>query len=154
MTYCLAKPGGRRRGPRHQINPERDRDDPEQVAEFDVLAEHQEREQHAERRHQEVVSAGSGGAADLQEVKPQQISQDRSAQHQEGERAEQPRARHDVADIGERERKGQQRQSAGEILHAVADPQAALRRQHLEQDGADHDRGQRRQRIDDAIHAV
>ena len=74
---------------------------PEQVAEFDMLAEHEEGEQHAERRHQEVIGARRGRAAHFQQMKPEQIGQDRSAQHEERERAQQPRARHDVADVGE-----------------------------------------------------
>ena len=62
------KPGDdssvRERGrPRHQINAERHRNDADQIADFDVLAEHQEGEQHAERRHQEVIGARGGGAA-------------------------------------------------------------------------------------------
>ena len=33
-----------------------------------MLAEHEVGEQHAERRHQEVIGAGSGGAAHLQQM--------------------------------------------------------------------------------------
>ena len=127
---------------------------PEQIAKFDVFAEHEEREQHAERRHQEMIGASSCRATHFQEMKPEQIGQDRSAEHEERERGEQARARHDVADVSQRERKRQQHDACGKILHAVADPQAALRRQHLEQDGAGDDRGQRRQREYDAVPAI
>src|SRR3954467_2158726 len=60
----------------HQINAERDRNDTDKIADFNVLAEYEKREQHAERRHQEVIGAGGGGATDVQQVKPYQIRQD------------------------------------------------------------------------------
>ena len=66
-----------------------------------MLAEHEEREQHAERRHQEVIGARGGRATDLQQMKPEQVGEDRSAKHQEGKCAEQPRARYDVADVSD-----------------------------------------------------
>ena len=67
-------------------------------------------------------------------MKPQEISDDRAAQHQEGERPQKPSARHDVADVGEREGYRQQHNASGEILDAIADPETALWREHFEQD--------------------
>ena len=79
-----------------------------------MLAEHQPGKEHRKRRHQEVPGAGSRGAANLQQVKPQQVRQDRTAQHEEGEGPEQSRTRDDVVPIGKRRSERQQRKPAGD----------------------------------------
>ena len=60
----------RRGGTRHQINPERHRNDPDQIPDFDVFAEDDPGEQDAERRHQEVIGAGRRCAAHPQQMRP------------------------------------------------------------------------------------
>ena len=127
---------------------------PSKIPDFDVLAQHHPGEQHAKRRHQEVIGARRGRAAHLEQMKPQEIGQDRSAQREERERTHETRVRHDIADIVQREREREQHDTRGQVLDAVADPEAALRRQQLEQDGAGHDRRQRREREQDAVQAV
>ncbi len=146
-----AAPGGRTR---HQIDAERDRNDPEQIAQRDVLAEHDPGEHHGERRHQEVIGTRRGCSAHGEHMEPDHIGEDRAAQHEEGEDAQQPPARHDVAHARQRQGERRQRKSREQILDAVADPQAALRREQLEEDGAGDDRRQRRKRKDDAVQAV
>jgi len=69
-------------------------------------------------------------------MKPQQIGQDRAAQHRNAKAPRSRAARYDIANISESERDREQRDPCCEILDAIADPQAALRRQQLEQNGA------------------
>ena len=82
------------------------------------------------------------------------ISEDRAAEHEEAEGEQQPHARHDLARIRKREGDRRQHDAGGEILDAVADPEAALGRKQLEQDGAGDDGGERGQREQDAVQAV
>ena len=56
--------------------------------------------------------------------------------------------------IGEGQRHRRQHDAGGEILHAIADPQASLRREQLEQNGAGDDGGERGQREHDAVQRV
>src|SRR5580704_8409896 len=65
-------------GTRHQIDTERDRNDSEKVAAGEMLAQHHPGEQHAERRHQEVIGARGRRAADPQEMEPDDIGQHRA----------------------------------------------------------------------------
>src|SRR6185437_8132366 len=80
----MTRASGSRRGTRHQIDPERDRNDAQEIAKLEMLAKHEKGEEHAERRHQEVIGAGSGRAANLQKMEPEHIGEDRPAKHQEG----------------------------------------------------------------------
>ncbi len=98
-----------------------------------------------------MPGAGGGGAIELQQPEPEPVSQDRSAEHQKGEGGGQRPARRDVAHARQRERQRRHGDTRGQILHAIADPQAALRRQPLEQDGAGNQRGQRGQREQHAL---
>jgi hypothetical protein len=68
---------------RHQIDADRHRDDAEEIARLDALAEHEEGEQHAERRHQEMIGAGRGRATHFREMEPEQVSEDRAAKRTE-----------------------------------------------------------------------
>src|SRR6185437_16509749 len=98
-----------------------------------------------------MIGAGGGGATPFQEMKPEEVGEDRATEHQEGEGEKKPFARDDVADIGEDQRDRRERDAGSEILDAVADPEAALRREQLEQQGAGDDRGERGQRKQDAM---
>lgn len=104
--------------------------------------------------HQEMIGAGSGGPTHLQQMKPEPVGEDRAAEHEEGERADQTRRVVDRVDIGEGERDRRQHDAGGKVLDAVADPQRPLRREQLEQDGAGDDRSQRGQREEDAVQRV
>src|SRR5580704_1567575 len=55
-------PGRRRRGARHEIDTERHRGDADEICKSNLLADEEPAEQHAERRHNEVIRAGRGGS--------------------------------------------------------------------------------------------
>ncbi len=119
-----------------------------------MLAKEQPPEQHAERRHQEVVGARCRGAAHRQQVEPEHVAEHRHQQHQVGERGKQAPGRGDLADRLEGEGEGQQRQATRHVLDAIADPEPAVRRQPLEQDGPADERHQGRKRERNADRAV
>jgi len=91
-----------------------------------MLAQHDPGEQHAERWHQEVIGARGRGATHLDQVKPKAKGQDRSAQSEERKGSHEMHVRRDVPDIVERESEWEQHYTCGEILHAIADPEAAF----------------------------
>src|SRR5262249_57903395 len=90
----------------------------------------------------------------VQEMKPQEVGEDRATQHEEGEGAEQSRARDDVTDICEGGGERQKRKAPRKILDAVANPETSLGRKQLEQDGAGGDRGERCQREQHALEMI
>jgi hypothetical protein len=119
-----------------------------------MFAQHHPGEQHAQRRHHEMIGTRGHGTTHFQEMEPQHEGKNGSTQHEEQKRTEQFFAGHDVMDVGEGERDRRQHDSGGEILDAVADPETALRRQQLEENGAGHDGGERSERQQDAVQAV
>ena len=142
-------------GTRHQINAERDRDDAEQIAELDVLAEHQ-----PARTTCRAAASGSDRRSQRSRRRP---STDETTANKRGSirRAPGTRRRRAAARSARYRRhlenvnaNGSSTIPAARFCTPLPTQQAALRRQHLEQDGADHDRGQRGQREQDAVQAV
>ena len=119
-----------------------------------MLAEQEPAEQHAERRHQEVVGARSRRARQLEQLEPEQIGEHRDEQHEIGHRGEQSPGRHDVACALERDRERQDGETRRHALHAIANPKPASRRKLLEQICADDERHQRHECKDDAAGMV
>jgi hypothetical protein len=62
---------------------------------------------------------------------PDEVRADRAEQREIEEGAGEPPGRHDLADAFAREREGGDRCAGGEVLHGVADEQAALRGEAL-----------------------
>src|SRR5262249_43934886 len=65
-----------------------------------------------------------------------------------------PPGRHDIANTLECECEGQRRDTSGEALHAIADPESVLRRKELEYQRAAHQREQATNCEQDAAQAV
>src|SRR5579871_691120 len=101
-----------------------------------------------------MVGARGRGSAHFQEMEPQEISEDRAAQHQEKKRAKKLSIGRDLMNVGEGSRNRQQRDACRKILDAIAEPEAALWREQLEQQRPGDDGGKRRQREKDAMQTV
>ena len=117
---------------------------------LDVFVEHQPAEQHAERRHQEMIGAGGRRAEYLQQMEPQQKAMI-DPEHERSQGRQKTRALGTMSATSATSTRTAAAQSGGHILDAIADPQAALWLQYLEQDGASNDRHQRSQREQDAV---
>ena len=112
---------------------------PSNILELDVLAEHEEGEQHGEQQRQEMMGAGGGGAASFA-YGTSGIAQDRTAEHRNPKAAAAAYSAR-YADIGQRGRERQQHDAGGQVSRHCR-PAGCPLVEYLEQDGAEHDRGQ------------
>jgi len=63
---------------RYQVDAERDRHDADQIEHLDAFSQKKPTEEQTQGRHQEVIGARGGRARDRQQMKPQQVAEDRN----------------------------------------------------------------------------